>query len=155
MFKHDILVAFIDGDGATCYAFFPTNPHGRNALGIGLSSAVKVTYGSKEELQRLSNIANLDIHLFDEPYEVVRLMSRHITLSYEQDALIKDTVEYYMPLFEDAISKRNKKRITELFCEMPGCSVEKAFIIDRLRYGPDRFDELHENGISVYNWNDK
>jgi hypothetical protein len=166
MIRQDIL-AIIDANCAGAWTFFVCSPKGRDALTEAGGESLPFNPGSLSTYWRTSDEKlgqkvyhalsdmnaqdEIDCHFADMSFEVAALNAEEMAIEHHRRALAARTADYFEPLFNEAIAARDKARITELLYQFP-LIVEKSFIIDRLKYGPDRFEELREPGVTIDNW---
>lgn len=173
MIRQDVLIAIDDREGSTKghWTFIACSAKGdiaiMNAGGGAPSryagsdfSPVHYWWTADEKLARkvLKKLhdANardtINAHFVDYmPFEAIILNAEQMTQEFARQELAGRMTKYFSPLLDEAIAARDKKRITDLFNQFPQ-SVEKACIADRLKYGKDRFEELHQPGVTIQNW---
>lgn len=95
----------------------------------------------RDDIYQRCDKEGVEIHLFDcDPETLAHIVDYH-RVEYQRKAMIERVVDYFEPLFEKAIQERDRDRIRELYFQFP-LVVERSFILDRLRYGRDKFDDL-------------
>jgi len=115
------------------------------------------TSAEGEALYRDLRNSEADVLFIDVPLEVAILNAEQMAIEFQRNRLGERLAAYFGPLFDEAIEARDKARISELYEQFPQ-SVEKSFILDRLRYGTaakentDAFPELKEPGVRLSNW---
>jgi hypothetical protein len=131
-----------------------------------ISTTVHTLMAGKESGAKLlralygKSYKDINVHFVDYmPLEAVALNAEQMKLRCDSDAHGARMAAYFLPLFDAAIEARDKAQITELFNQFPP-SVEKSFIVDRLRYGTkeknheDAFPELNDkaNPVTLQDW---
>ncbi len=167
MFKQDILI----GTGPNGeWAFHIVTDKGRDFVKRRLRKLwdikVKKTEGGVEvayldpkqgllAYKAASKIEDFDIYYWMEaPLEVVSINARAMFDEYQRKKTGSAISDYFGPLIEDAINRRDKKEISKLIEQFPA-GVEKACTVDRIIYGANGFPELKkssETGVNLSNW---
>lgn len=84
---------------------------------------------------------NVEIHWFDYDADTLAHIADFHRVENQRKAMIERVSDYFDPLFEKAIQERDRDRIRELYFQFP-LVVERSFILDRLRHGRDKFDDI-------------
>ncbi len=157
MIRQDILaVKLVTGN----YAFFAPSTMGvaaltkagySNLLTGGLSIVPNMILPEDKAVKLLRVLyrnTKVDTHYTDYPVEVVALNAEQMKIEHDRNTLATRMSDYFGPLLDAAIEARDKAKITELFNQFPQ-SVEKSFVIDRLR---QEFPELKSGGVTLQDW---
>ncbi len=167
MIRQDVLITIEQRNGKPHWLFLACSAKGREAVatatgrkvsaglvGMAITSDAKLGKRATNALYDLNGADKIDAHFVDYmPLPAIMLNAEEMAIRHEQDALDTRMADYFTPLFDAAIEARDKKRITDLFNQFPQ-SIAKSFIVDRLKYGKDRFEELHQPGVTIQNWHD-
>jgi hypothetical protein len=148
--------------------FLATTKIGEDVLNIVLGETERTPFESCEVLSHVTSARaasvilsrlyadefdEVTVHMTDEPFREVMFAAEQMKRDHDEELFIARTTAYFGPKFDAAIKARDKREITRLIHMFP-LRVEKAFIMDRLRYGGDSFPELRKEGVTLDNWFD-
>ncbi len=156
MFRCDVLITVLETGE---WEFFLNSTQGYKAFingdrPAGLFSVVHEPDEAASIHNYISEIEDLTANFYgtEIPYDELVFNARSMVRDYADKEFVAEVAVYYEPLIDAAIAKRDKREITRLIQSLPDI-MARAFVMDRLRYGQDKFPELTE-GKTLATWFD-
>lgn len=146
MLHQDILITTKGMGGG--YAVFPITARAKQL--ISFENCIECSEEEAMSFVKRMRALDYDVAIVDWPEDVTEANAAVLRAEDQMKSARELVAEVLNPLIDFAFEARDKKRITELFHQLPG-AVERSFMIDRIR---QTFPEFKEPGVTIDNWTD-